>query len=459
MLIASVFWNSFVVGAKITPHHYEVDYINSVPILDANLLNHSITEAENKQKDEISEYELYDYDDSEHQYIDFDENEWSNEYHEPIETDLYVDDDPATSKEAVEENGDNSGVYFDDEELDTFTLNESERVAEHHQKGYQWPIPDEMYSPKSPGWLNLMKRRFQQIERIQDDQDRYNAYYQNIIAAHLISNFTEHGFGLTRCMDEELMNELRQAIYDGIDTAPLESDEPIIPGPNPPLFIDRGDLMIKVVSKLQNYAETWSGIELKPYGAYGLRIYRNESELLMHTDRAHTHIISFIMHVASSNDSVLWPIFIEDFHGNTHEVNLTSGDILFYESSKLLHGRPKPFHGSWYCSVFVHYYPKYPTYNWHPDMNQRREAHIAVPPSWTKEYQDENATESDDLTKVVMVETAFKEPDCPYQWCGTMKTIQWSGPGEDNVLITPTKERLPFYPSKPDTMVGDHDEL
>jgi hypothetical protein len=30
-----------------------------------------------------------------------------------------------------------------------------------------------------------------------------------------------------------------------------------------------------------------------------------------------------------------WPIFIEDLNGNTHEVVLTPGDILFYESSKV----------------------------------------------------------------------------------------------------------------------------
>ena len=43
----------------------------------------------------------------------------------------------------------------------------------------------------------------------------------------------------------------------------------------------------------------------------------------------------------------------------THEVVLTSGDLLFYESMKVFHGRPHKFKGSWYSSVFVHYYPKY----------------------------------------------------------------------------------------------------
>lgn len=31
--------------------------------------------------------------------------------------------------------------------------------------------------------------------------------------------------------------------------------------------------------------------------------------------------------------------------------------MLFYESAKCLHGRPRPLRGSYYASVFVHYKP------------------------------------------------------------------------------------------------------
>jgi predicted 2-oxoglutarate/Fe(II)-dependent dioxygenase YbiX len=98
-------------------------------------------------------------------------------------------------------------------------------------------------------------------------------------------------------------------------------------------------------------------MELVPHRAYGFRLYRNQSSLLMHTDKAQTHVISCILHIDSSEDAEPWPIVIEDFQGNTNEVILTSGDLLFYESSKCLHGRPKTFNGSWYSSIFVHYHP------------------------------------------------------------------------------------------------------
>jgi hypothetical protein len=40
-------------------------------------------------------------------------------------------------------------------------------------------------------------------------------------------------------------------------------------------------------------------------------LYRNESTLTMHVDKMQTHIISFILHIDSSDDAEPWPIFIE----------------------------------------------------------------------------------------------------------------------------------------------------
>jgi len=134
-------------------------------------------------------------------------------------------------------------------------------------------------------------------------------------------------------------------------------------------------------------------MELTPAMAYGFRLYRDGAVLNMHVrlghliififetavrpfsqvsqlyifpkfpvfmcrqvDRKQTHIISMIYHIDSESDEP-WPILIEDFLGRTHEVILAPGDILFYESSKCMHGRPKAFKGQWYSSIFIHYYP------------------------------------------------------------------------------------------------------
>merc|ERR1719235_1805846 len=76
----------------------------------------------------------------------------------------------------------------------------------------------------------------------------------------------------------------------------------------------------------------------------------------MHLDRVSTHVISSILHVGRDVDEP-WPIVIEGFDGITNEVDLHPGEMLFYESAKCVHGRPRPLKGKWYTSLFMHYRP------------------------------------------------------------------------------------------------------
>eukprot|EP01083_Nonionella_stella_P309172 1093872_1 len=94
-----------------------------------------------------------------------------------------------------------------------------------------------------------------------------------------------------------------------------------------------------ILEEMKPMFEWWSGIDLEGSIAYGIRAYRNDSNLLMHIDKSSTHIISGIFHVDRSEDAEPWPIVIEDFRGNTNQVYLEPGDVLFYESSKCFHGR------------------------------------------------------------------------------------------------------------------------
>jgi hypothetical protein len=316
-------------------------------------------------------------------------------------------------------------------------LVESEREEEYHFRNYSWPIPDEGYSPNTPGWVKLCQTRFDQVKEIPDSLDRYEGYIQSLHSAFLVPNFTAHGFGLARAPDE-LTDALREGIRDGLPTARLEHRIDVINGPQA-LFIDRPDLTQRVLKELKHYAEEWSGVELTPYRAYGFRLYRNESQLMMHVDKQQTHIISFIYHIDSSDDAEPWPIFIEDFNGNTHEVILTPGDILFYESSKCFHGRPRKLNGSWYSSLFVHYYP---THGWY-EQNHELEAHYAVPPHWKTNPQGERKHD-----RLQMVGTSLKEPDCLHDWCRAKDSIKWSGPGEEGKWIAPNGERFPFEPKE-----------
>ena len=124
---------------------------------------------------------------------------------------------------------------------------------------------------------------------------------QTIRPAILTPNFTEYGFGLARC-PPDLLTALQEGIHNGLSTARNEAEVEVING-NRCKFIDRPDLTRRVLGELKHYSETWAGVPLTAYTAYGFRLYQNDSQLLMHADRMQTHVISFILHIDSSEDA------------------------------------------------------------------------------------------------------------------------------------------------------------
>jgi hypothetical protein len=212
----------------------------------------------------------------------------------------------------------------------------------------------------------VLPSRTYQIDRIEERNDKYNGWLAFITSAIVATNYTENGWGLTRA-PEHITRRLQERLY-----ATLGGDEgmmePIGEGTRREHFInviEAGDharpIMIpggrddndEILREMQPMFEWWSGIDLTPSIAYGIRAYRNDSSLLMHVDKSTTHVISGIYHVDRSDDAEPWPIVIEDFQGNTNQVYLAPGDLLLYESSKCFHGRPQKFMGSYYASIFM----------------------------------------------------------------------------------------------------------
>ena len=274
-----------------------------------------------------------------------------------------------------------------------------------------------------------MDRRFSQIEAMTDRHSRYEGFVQTMSSALTVSNFTENGWGLTK-INNDLLAALQQGIRDGLEGAGHEYKVEVIDGDEPPLFIHREDLMDRTLKELHPLMEGWSQVPLVPHTVYGFRLYQNSSRLFMHTDKTATHIISGILHVDRSEDAEPWPILIEDYQGNLNEVLLQPGDLLFYESSKCWHGRPKRFRGSWYSSVFAHYYPK--DWGLHDAF---LEVHYAVPPVWHGE-----PTPSEE-PRLEMVGTSMKEPDCEHEWCMLKDSVRWSGPGVEGEVLTANNHR------------------
>jgi prolyl 4-hydroxylase len=89
---------------------------------------------------------------------------------------------------------------------------------------------------------------------------------------------------------------------------------------------------------------------------YGIREYQRSAVLDMHIDRMETHIISAILNVAQQVEKD-WPLVIHDHFGRRYAVMLKPGEMLFYESARLKHGRPKALDGEYFANVFVHAMP------------------------------------------------------------------------------------------------------
>lgn len=91
---------------------------------------------------------------------------------------------------------------------------------------------------------------------------------------------------------------------------------------------------------------------------YGIRRYTNGSILRMHVDTANTHVVSAIINVNQENMKEDWPLLILDHDNNEHWISMEPGDLVLYESAKLLHGRPTTMNGDAYDNIFIHYMPE-----------------------------------------------------------------------------------------------------
>jgi hypothetical protein len=115
----------------------------------------------------------------------------------------------------------------------------------------------------------------------------------------------------------------------------------------------------KLSSELKPILQEWFGND-KPdlilTSIYGIRRYVNGSILRMHVDTVNTHVVSAIINVDQKADKD-WPLLILDHEGNEHNVSMVPGDMVLYESAKLLHGRPDVFYGEHYDNIFIHYKP------------------------------------------------------------------------------------------------------
>src|SRR6266567_2363324 len=126
------------------------------------------------------------------------------------------------------------------------------------------------------------------------------------------------------------------------------------PNKTPSLLYEDREMNDYIHKTLQPLHEQWCGKRLLRTACYGMRAYLSGTYLFNHVDRIETHIISSTLCI-HSDLAERWPLYIEDLQGNAHEVDINPGELVFYESAKLKHGRPYDLKGHFYVSQFIHY--------------------------------------------------------------------------------------------------------
>jgi len=124
----------------------------------------------------------------------------------------------------------------------------------------------------------------------------------------------------------------------------------------PALIYDDSQFNAQLCALLQPIHEQWCGMPLVTANAYGIRVYQHGSYLHNHVDLIQSHVISSTICVDHRLNKP-WPFYIEDIDGHGHEISLQPGEMIFYESARLKHGRPYPLDGEYYAALFVHYTP------------------------------------------------------------------------------------------------------
>lgn len=233
----------------------------------------------------------------------------------------------------------------------------------------------------------LLQCRFDYEQSYIDEQIRRKvkqAAEMNVQYAH-IPHFSKLGFRKTMT-PKDLMDEVRSfwlkhrltASYAernanyGSAVAGCQSDSWVLHMPKA--------LKQKIHDVLKPIVADWAGMhndQLESTMLYGLRMYRNGSKLLMHSDIPSTHVLSAIVVVGhlglGTPDSEWdspgnWPLKIHDHSGKEHQVPSKAGQLILYESAACLHGRPDWFIGREFVNFYVHYAPR----GWDPNMRKMK---------------------------------------------------------------------------------------
>lgn len=186
------------------------------------------------------------------------------------------------------------------------------------------------------------------------------SFVTNKLSLHkFIPNYTKLGFEVKR-VPEELFEQIidyyeKHKVDEKIEVS--EAINTYLYSVDPTTMIELDENTRDIITNgLILMLEEWADHSLIPQYVYGIRNYHHGANLKMHVDRYRTHIFGVIINIDQKVNTP-WPLYIYDHYCRLHKIFLQPGDMLFYESSKLAHGRPELLDGSSYLNIFMHAVP------------------------------------------------------------------------------------------------------
>jgi len=270
-------------------------------------------------------------------------------------------------------------------------MNEKERSLFFRYNSYIWPPKNAStgWPPQPAQESAAYTESRDQMEswirgQLHEHKERFDEWAQ-LVQSRLLPSFTHYGFKLFdfKALRPALWHELAKNYEEHVLDPDMflrlpyeEMGESRLHNPMQPRFYHQDDLNARLLDSMRPELEGWSGVPLQNGRAYGVRVYRNRSTLVLHVDKPETHVISCIVHIGHDLDEP-WPLQIEDHDGVWHELELEAGQGLMYESAKQYHARMRPMAGRHYGSVFLHWFPSQYMWNW-----TMWDIHVAVPPDF-----------------------------------------------------------------------------
>jgi prolyl 4-hydroxylase len=154
---------------------------------------------------------------------------------------------------------------------------------------------------------------------------------------------------------ERLLTHFRANIERFRAEEMIDEIRAVATGTIPALIFEDESFNAQLAEDLKPLHEAWAGMPLVLSYCYGIRCYQRGAFLYNHVDRQ-PHCISSTICVDHALNSP-WPLHIENIDGRVSQINLEPGELVFYEGTRLVHGRPYPLDGDFYAGIFVHYYP------------------------------------------------------------------------------------------------------